>query len=85
MLEQAIFIPRKYPLSYGFWGKESDRNTSKNLITRTILFFARDNSRYRFLTGSMGLGGDPTISDQRIPPCLPAGRYKIFPGIPDEF
>jgi hypothetical protein len=58
-----------------------------------ILFFARGNNRYCFLAGSMGLDRDPTISDQRIPPCLPApvpteggaGRYKIFSDIPDEF
>jgi hypothetical protein len=74
-----------YPLGYGFWGRESDRNTSKNLIKRTILFFAKSNSHYRFVAGSMGLESDPTISDQRIPPCLPAGRYKITSGIPDEF
>ncbi len=34
---------------------------------RTILFIARDNSRYRFVAGSMSLDRDPTISDQRIP------------------
>jgi hypothetical protein len=41
----------------------------------------------------MGLDGDPKISDQRIPPCLPApvpteggaGRYEIFSGIPVKF
>jgi hypothetical protein len=60
-------LGQMYPLSYGFWGRESDRNTSKNLIKRAILFFARGNSRYRFLAGSMGLGGGPTIRDQRIP------------------
>jgi hypothetical protein len=60
---------------------------------RTILFFARRYSRYRFLAGSTGWDVDPTMSEQRIPPCLPApvpteggaGRYKIFSGIPDEF
>jgi hypothetical protein len=74
-----------YPLGYGFWGRESARNTSKNLIKQMILFFAKGNSRCCFLAGSMGLGGDPTISDQRIPPCLPAGRYKIFSAIPGVF
>jgi hypothetical protein len=62
-------------------------------MKRTILFFLRGNSRSRFAVGSMGLDSDPMISDQRIPPCLPApvpteggaGRYKIFSGIPDEF
>jgi len=54
-------------------------------MKRAILFFARDNSRYGFVAGSMGLDRDPKISDQRIPPCLPAGRYEIFSGIPDEF
>jgi hypothetical protein len=47
------------PPSYGFWGRESDRNASKNLIKRAILFLAGGNSRYRFLVGSMGLGGGP--------------------------
>jgi hypothetical protein len=45
---------------------------------RTILFFAKDNSRYPSVAGSMGLDCDPTISDQRIP-------YKIFSGIPVKF
>jgi hypothetical protein len=36
-------------------------------VKRTILFFARGNSHYRFVAGSMGLESDPTISDQRIP------------------
>jgi len=54
-------------------------------MKRAILFFARGNSRYGFVAGSMGLDRDPKISDQRIPPCLPAGRYEIFSGIPDEF
>ncbi len=49
-------------------GREFARNTSKNLIKRTILFFAKGNSRYRFVNGSMGLDSDPTVSDQRIPP-----------------
>jgi hypothetical protein len=43
------------------------------------------NSRYRFVAGSMGLDRDQMIGNQRIPPCLPAGRYKIFSSIPDEF
>jgi hypothetical protein len=54
-------------------------------MKRTIFFFAKGNSRYRFVAGSMGLDRNPTTGDQRIPPCLPAGRYKIFSGIPDEF
>jgi hypothetical protein len=74
-----------HPPSYGFSGREFVRNTSKNLIKRTLLSLAEGNSRYLFVAGSMGLDRDPTISDQRIPPCLPAGRYKIFSGMPDEF
>jgi hypothetical protein len=30
----------------------------------------------------MGSDRAPIISDQRILPCLTAGRYKIFSGIP---
>ena len=52
---------------------------------RTILSFAKGNSCHVFVAGSMGSDRDPTISDQRIPPSLPTGRYKIFSGISVEF
>jgi len=73
------------PLSYGFWRREFVRDPSKNLMNRTILFFARGNSGYRFVARSMNLDRNPTMSNQRILPCPPAGRYKIFSSIPDEF
>jgi hypothetical protein len=92
----------EYPLGDGSWGREFDRNTCNNLMKRsvrppvsrrTILSFAKGNSRYAFMGGLMGLDRDPQISDQKIPPCLPApvpteggaGRYKIFSGIPVVF
>jgi hypothetical protein len=31
------------------------------------IIFAKGNSRYPFVAGSMGLDRNPTISDQRIP------------------
>jgi hypothetical protein len=58
-----------------FWGRESDRDTSQNLIKRTVFFFARDNRRCRFVA-SMGLDRDPAIR---------GFRYKIFSGIPVTF
>jgi len=57
----------------------------KILPSGRYYFFARGNSGYRLVAGSMGLDRDLTISDQRITPCLPAGRYKVFSGIPVEF
>ena len=36
-------------------------------VKRTILFFARGHSRYRFVGGSTGLDRDPTLNNQRIP------------------
>jgi hypothetical protein len=60
-------IFREYPLGDGFWGRECDRNTCKNLIKRTILSFAKGNSCQVFVTGSMGLDRDLSIRDERIP------------------
>jgi len=74
---QRDLVLEHTPLSYGLWKRESVRNTSKNLIKRTILFFARGNSRYCLVAGSTGLGRDQTISGQRIPPCLPAGAEGL--------
>ncbi len=69
-------------LGDGFWGEGFDRNACKNLIKRsvrppvswrTILSFAEGNNRYVFVADSMDLDRDPKVSDQRIPPCPPAG------------
>jgi hypothetical protein len=57
----------EYPLGDGLWGREFDRNTCKNLMKRTILSFAKGNSRNAFMAGLIGLDRHPQMSDQRIP------------------
>jgi hypothetical protein len=45
-------------LSYRFRGRESNSNTSENPIKRTILFYAKGNSRPSFVAGLDGFGSE---------------------------
>lgn len=54
-----------YSLSDGLRGEGLARNTSENLIKRTISFLGKGNSRPRLVAAQMGLDRDQTISGQK--------------------
>jgi hypothetical protein len=73
-----LILLRLYPLSHGFWGRESDRNASKNLIKRTMLFLLIVTAAtVSFLVQWVW------VAIRRS--AIRGFRYKIFSGIPDEF